>query len=112
MATDSFEQVNQSISRLRTRSRRRFIAIGAALIIAIMGTTALFTFMQRAGAVSADETATSNLGNGMAQQTTVMLDSVDNALRMINSKIEEVPHSTPDQIKKDIRLSSTLHAAQ
>ncbi len=46
----------------------------------------------------------------MAQQTTVMLGSVDDALRMINSKIEEVPHSTPDQIKKtfDSAALSTL----
>ena len=36
----------------------------------------------------------------MAQQTTVMLGSVDNALRLINSKIEEFPHSTQDQINK------------
>jgi diguanylate cyclase (GGDEF)-like protein len=75
-----------------------------------MGTTALFVFMQRAEAVSAYKTATSNLGNGMAQQTTVMLGGVDDALNMVKLKIEEVPHSNSDQIKKafDSAVLSTL----
>jgi diguanylate cyclase (GGDEF)-like protein len=99
------EPIHQSIVRPETRvsSRRRFTLIGVAGVTAILAVTAAFIAMQRESAIAAFLTATTNLGNGMAQQTSQMIGSFDQALKEIMRQLPSASDTTPKQIQSAMR---------
>lgn len=77
-------------------SHRRFLAIGIVLVAMIIGAAAAVTWMQRNESIAAYRTATSNLGNGMAQQTSQTINSVDRILRDIDGHLTTGTDATTD----------------
>ena len=87
-------------------SRSRFLLIGALLIAAIIGATVALIWMQRSDTIAAYRMATSNLGNGMAQQTTQAIDSIDRVLREIDSHLTVGP--APERIATAMRTQAVF----
>jgi diguanylate cyclase (GGDEF)-like protein len=87
-------------------SRSRFLLIGALLIAAIIGATVALIWMQRSDTIEAYRTATSNLGNGMAQQTTQAIDSIDRVLREIDGRL--AVGSEPERIATAMRTQAVF----
>lgn len=80
------------------------------IITAIIGTTGLIIEMQREASIDAFQTATMNLGNGMAQQTAHSLGFVDQALSELQARLTSAPDQTAGQIKAEMQLKSTFDA--
>jgi diguanylate cyclase (GGDEF)-like protein len=99
------EPSHQHIVRPETRasSRQRFILIGIAGVTAIVAGTVVLISMQRESAITAFQTATTNLGNGMAQQTSQMIGSFDQALKDIVRQLPSASNATPKQIQWAMR---------
>ena len=76
-------------------SHSRFLLVSTLLIAAIISATVALIFMQRDDTIAAYRTATSNLGNGMAQQTTLAIDSIDRVLREIDGHLAVGPAPEP-----------------
>jgi signal transduction histidine kinase/ActR/RegA family two-component response regulator len=85
--------------RTSNRSRHRFILIGAGVTAAIIVATAALIWMQRGDAIAAYRIATTNLGNGMAQQTSAAIGQTDRALREIQSGLAMLTGARQEQIK-------------
>jgi diguanylate cyclase (GGDEF)-like protein len=90
-------------------SRRRFVLIGIATFLVIAAATAVLIWMQRESAIAAYSTATSNLGNGMAQQTAGAIGAVDRSLGEIAEKLTSEPDSTSEQIKTAMRSNASYN---
>jgi diguanylate cyclase (GGDEF)-like protein len=90
-------------------TRRRFIVIGAVLIIAIVATTVMLIKMQRDDAIVAYQTATTNLGNGMARQTYRAIALADRALGETQTHLNN--SHDKEQIKKILRTYASLELA-
>ena len=76
-------------------SHSRFLLVSTLLIAAIISATVALIFMQRDDTIAAYRTATSNLGNGMAQQTTLAINSIDRVLREIDGHLAVGPAPEP-----------------
>ena len=91
----------------RARSRRRFIVIGAVLIVAIAAADWLIVAMEREASFAAYETAGSNLSKGMNAQTSRMLGGVDKVLQEIPAALALGDIATPDLIKAAMRAGAS-----
>ena len=94
-------------SAFRARSGRRFIVIGAVLILAIAAADWLIVSMEREASFAAYETAGSNLSKGMNAQTSRMLGAVDKVLRDIPAALALGDIATPDLIKAAMRAGAS-----
>jgi diguanylate cyclase (GGDEF)-like protein len=88
--------------------RDRFVLVGIVVITAIIGASGLIIEMERRATIDAFRTATMNLGNGMSQQTTQSMASVDQALREIQTYLTTVKDATTEEIDAAMRLKSTF----
>ncbi len=86
--------------------KHRFAVIGVTIVIAIISASWLVIQMQRASEISAFRTATVNLGNGMASQTTHSLNEIDHMLDEARSALSAAPSSAA--AIADPRSSATL----
>jgi diguanylate cyclase (GGDEF)-like protein len=77
--------------------------VGAAVIMAIIASTGLIVEMQRRASIDAFETATTNLGNGMAQQTAGSIGSVDRALTEIHTALTSTGDQTTEGMLAALR---------
>ena len=77
--------------------------IGIAITIAIVGATIALIWMQRSSAILAFETATTNLGNGMSQQTLSMINMVDQALKDAKRELPSDANAEIGQIQTAMR---------
>ena len=93
-------------SVFRARSRRRFIVIGVALILAIAAADWLIVSMEREASFAAYETAGSNLSKGMNAQTSRMLGAVDKVLRDMAAALALGDIATPDLISAAMRAGA------
>jgi diguanylate cyclase (GGDEF)-like protein len=82
----------------------RLVLVGVLVGAAIAGATALIIGTERQASIEAFRTATINLGNGMAQQTTQTLAAVDRALNELQASLASVPEATSDDIDAAMRL--------
>jgi hypothetical protein len=79
MKTDrSYQQFVGAVARMP--SRRRFIFLSVLLVAAIAAAIVISIRMQRDAAIAAYQIATANLGNGMSQQTSRQITSIDNVI--------------------------------
>lgn len=83
--------------------RLRFYLIGITLTIAIVGATIALIWMQRSSAILAFATATTNLGNGMSQQTLSMINMVDQALKDAKRELPSDANAKIGQIQTAMR---------
>jgi diguanylate cyclase (GGDEF)-like protein len=97
---------SEAASSIAPSSRLRFLLVGASLVAAIIGLTGVLIWMQRDATIAAYRTATSNLGNGMAQQTTQAIDSIDQVLREIDDHLAVGP--APEPIAKAMRTPAVF----
>jgi diguanylate cyclase (GGDEF)-like protein len=97
-------------SMRRRPIRNRLILVGVAVVAAIAGAAVLIVEMERQASIDAFRTATTNLGKGMAQQTTQSLASVDRALTEIQISLAQDPAAGPMEIQARMRLKSTFDA--
>jgi diguanylate cyclase (GGDEF)-like protein len=81
----------------------RFFLIGTVVVVTIIGAAGAVIGMQRNDAIAAYRTATTNLGNGMGQQTSQAINSVDRVLREIESHLASVGDGTPELIGMSMR---------
>jgi len=86
----------------------RFTLVGGILIALIIGATFLIIQMQRSAAIDAFRIATTNLGNGMSQQTTQSIASVDRVLSEIQNDLASTPDATAERIKVAMARKSTF----
>lgn len=86
-----------------SRSRRRFVAIGVALILAIVAADGLAIRMDRDASIAAYTTAMSNLTRGMSAQTAHTLAAIDALLVDIPKALAVGELDAPDQIKARLR---------
>ena len=86
--------------------RNRLVLVGVLIIVTIIGATGLIILMQRLASIDAFRTATLNLGNGMAQQTTQALKSIDGALLEIQAGLRSAPDATVEEIQATMRSKS------
>jgi diguanylate cyclase (GGDEF)-like protein len=86
--------------------RNRLVLVGVLIIVTIIGATGLIILMQRLASIDAFRTATLNLGNGMAQQTTQALKSIDGALLEIQAGLRSAPDATVEEIQATMRSRS------
>ncbi len=82
---------------------RRFFLIGIVSITAIIGATATLIWLQRNAAIASYRTATTNLGDGMSQQTSQMIASVDRALTEIQGHLASASDTAREQIQIAMR---------
>jgi diguanylate cyclase (GGDEF)-like protein len=75
--------------------RHRLSLLGAVIVIAIAGTSGLIVDMQRLASIDAFRIATTNLGNGMAHQTTQQLASIDRGLSDLQTAVASILDATP-----------------
>jgi two-component system, cell cycle sensor histidine kinase PleC len=68
-------------------SRRRLIVVGCSLTVGIIAAASLVIASQRASEITAFEIATSNLANGMAQQTGAWFGAIDLALNDVRGEL-------------------------
>ena len=85
--------------------------MGVLIVIAIIGATGLIIQMQRLASIDAFRTATLNLGNGMAQQTTQALKAIDRALLEIQAGVTAAPDATVDDIQSDHAVEIDVRVA-
>jgi diguanylate cyclase (GGDEF)-like protein len=78
--------------------RHRFVLVGVILVTIIIGAAGLIIEMQRLASIDAFRTATVNLANGMAQQTTRSFATIDLALQEIQTELASSADATPDGI--------------
>jgi diguanylate cyclase (GGDEF)-like protein len=71
---------------VRMPSRWRFIFLSVLLVAAIAAAIAISIRMQRDAAIAAFQTATANLGNGMSQQTSRQITSIDKVIVEIQAQ--------------------------
>jgi diguanylate cyclase (GGDEF)-like protein len=91
--------------RIRPRViRQRLVLVGVLVGAAISGATVLIIGTERQASIEAFRTATINLGNGMAQQTTQALAAVDRALSDVQTSLAAVPEATGDDVDAAMRL--------
>jgi diguanylate cyclase (GGDEF)-like protein len=95
------------ICRRLTPSHRRFLKIGILLITTIISATAALIWMQRSDAIVAYQTATSNLGNGMSQQTSRAINSVDRVLEEVGAHLASIPDATAERIGMAMRTPAS-----
>jgi diguanylate cyclase (GGDEF)-like protein len=88
---------------MRMASRKRLIGVGVVLIGAILGAAYAIVDIDRAEALRSYRTATVNLANGMAAQTSAMLGGVDLVLQQLQSGLVIKPDRTTAQLKTDLR---------
>jgi diguanylate cyclase (GGDEF)-like protein len=88
---------------MRLASRKRLIGVGVVLIAAIVGAAYAIIEIDRAEALASYRTATVNLANGMASQTSAMLGAVDLVLKQLQARLVVKPDRTPAQVKIDLR---------
>jgi diguanylate cyclase (GGDEF)-like protein len=86
----------------------RLVLVGFVVVTAIIGATGLIIAMQREATIDAFQTATMNLGAGMAQQTTQSITSVDRVLTDIQTVLTADPSATTEHINAAMRLRSTF----
>ena len=75
----------EDVAPARSSSHLRFIVIGVVLIVTIIAATISLVWMFRNDAIAAYRTATMNLGNGMSQQTSQAITSIDRAVHEIEA---------------------------
>jgi diguanylate cyclase (GGDEF)-like protein len=85
----------------------RFFRIGIVLVVSIIGAAAAVIWMQRNDAIAAYQTATSNLGNGMSQQTSQAIYSVDRVLKEVGAHLTSGPDTTAERIGMDMRTQAS-----
>jgi diguanylate cyclase (GGDEF)-like protein len=88
----------EDVARTRSSSHLRFIVIGIVLIATIVAATISLIFVLRSDAIAAYRTATMNLGNGMSQQTSQAISSIDRALHEIEVGLTSDSVATADAI--------------
>jgi len=88
----------------RISTRNQLILIGFIIVASIGAGTGLIISMQRQADIEAFQTATTNLGNGMSQQTAHFLLQADQALRTIKNLAPGPPCVGPLTI--DARMES------
>jgi diguanylate cyclase (GGDEF)-like protein len=86
---------------MQVRQRFRFVSI--AITTAIIGATMALILMQRSSAILAFETATTNLGNGMSQQTSSMINMVDQALKDAKRELPSGANAEIGQVQTAMR---------
>jgi diguanylate cyclase (GGDEF)-like protein len=74
--------------------KRRFAMIGASIVITIIAVSSLVILMQRTAEISAFDTATINLGSGMARQTSHSLNEIDHVLEEALTSLAIAPTSS------------------
>jgi len=94
--------------RQKSPSRLRFLTIGILLIATIIGATAALIWLQRNDAITAYGTATTNLGNGMAQQTAQAINSIDRTLHEIGDDLTSASDATPEHIGMIMRTRASF----
>jgi len=72
---------------IRISTRNQLIMTGIVVVAFIIGGTCQIISMQRRAAIGAFQTATANLGNGMAQQTGHLLAQIDLTLRTVQARL-------------------------
>jgi diguanylate cyclase (GGDEF)-like protein len=92
----------------RKPSRHRFMTTGILLITTIIVATAALIWMQRNDAIAAYGTATTNLGNGMSQQTAQALSSIDRTLHQIGINLTSAPDAAAEQIGMVMRTKASF----
>jgi len=97
---------HRHIFRRLKPSHRRFLTIGILLIATIIGATAALIWMQRSDAIVAYQTATSNLGNGMSQQTSRAINSVERVLEDVGAHLTSTPDATAERIGMAMRTQA------
>src|SRR5476649_1563988 len=95
-----------SVLLARPLSYGRFSLIGTVLVVSIIGAAAAVIWMQRNDAIAAYQTATSNLGNGMSQQTSQAINSVDRVLQEVGAHLTSAPGATAERIGMAMRTQA------
>ena len=88
--------------------RNRLILVGVVVVMAIIAATGLIVEMQRRASIDAFKTATTNLGNGMAQQTAGSIGSVDRALTEIQTSLTSIEDQSTEGILSALQRKSTF----
>ena len=83
----------------RTASCKRLYVVGTILGIIIVATCYFFVEMERSSNIVAFRTATTNLANGMAQQTSKWFGVIDLTLKEVQSKLLSIQDPTTENIK-------------
>jgi diguanylate cyclase (GGDEF)-like protein len=96
----------------RAAGQRRFILLGAFLIAAIAGADWLVINAEHAASIEDFRTATSNLANGMAAQTTRPLVAADGALRGVQGALAGGANDEIGATMRGAAVSSMLAARQ
>jgi diguanylate cyclase (GGDEF)-like protein len=104
---DRSTTVGSSALLARPPSYRRFSLIAIVLVVSIIGAAAAVIWMQRNDAIAAYQTATSNLGNGMSQQTSQAINSADRVLQEVESHLTSAPDATAERIGMAMRTQAS-----
>jgi diguanylate cyclase (GGDEF)-like protein len=103
MSDEASHFQKHDIAVTQISSRRRFLLIGITCITAVIVATAGLIWMQRESSIVAFQTATTNLGNGLSQQTSAMFNSIDSTVEEIRARLPFASDTT--QIQTAMRSS-------
>src|SRR5450432_661405 len=104
---DRSTTVGSSALLARPPSYGRFSLIAIVLVVSIIVAAAAVIWMQRNDAIAAYQTATSNLGNGMSQQTSQAINSVDRVLQEVGAHLTSAPDATAERIGMAMRMRAS-----
>jgi diguanylate cyclase (GGDEF)-like protein len=93
---------------MRLSAGVRLFAAGAVLVAAILIAARLVSQMERSAEIESYRKATVNLANGMAAQTAPMLESIDLALRQMQTKLALRPDMSAIQVRTALRRKPML----
>ncbi len=93
-----------------SRSRDRFVLIGAALLVVIAAGDAMIVAMEREASYAAYETAGANLTRGMLAQTASKLGAVDKVLRNVTAALAIGHIADPIAMKAALRSRAAWEA--
>jgi diguanylate cyclase (GGDEF)-like protein len=83
----------------RTTSCKRLYVVGTILGIVIVAACYFFIEMERSSNIIAFRTATTNLANGMAQQTSKWFEVIDLTLKEVQGELLSIQDPVPENIK-------------
>ncbi len=98
----------EDVAPARSSSHLRFIVIGVVLIVTIIAATISLVWMFRNDAIAAYRTATMNLGNGMSQQTSQAITSIDRAVHEIEAGLTSDSVASADAIGVAMRSRASF----